>query len=72
MSRPWQDGVLAAVRRCGRVKTAAELAGVSRWTVYKAKRTDPRFAAELEAARAEREESERLIIMRRVDRFEIL
>ena len=71
-SKPWQDGVLAAVRRHGRVKLAAELVGVTRQAVYKARRSDPGFAAELEAARADRESTERLIIMRRVDRVEIL
>lgn len=50
--KSWRAPFLEALRAHGVVTKAAQQAGVSRWTVYNERTTDPAFAEEWEAALA--------------------
>ncbi len=71
-TKAWREGVVYALRRTGCMTVAAELAGVSRQTVYHARKVDRHFRAELDAALEDRARKAADAIRRRVDLIEII
>lgn len=51
--RTWKPRFLKVLRSCANVQQACNLSGVPRSTVYHARKTDPDFAAEWDAAHSE-------------------